>query len=174
MDDAILLFGKDQQKIFISSEVKCGQFYGNVVEKPIPSLQIYKGDVFELIDQATWFYYAIALRATQIDPKHPLIAEPMQRCGYIEKTGTGTGDIVKQRLEYGLKVIIWQPGTQELFEQVIIRLIKINPKISRKDLAEALHTSPRTIARRIKQMGDKIHFVGSGYSGHWERTTAQQ
>lgn len=52
---AILLFGKKPQKYFITSEVKCVQFYGNVVEKPMPAYQIYRGDVFELIDQATSF-----------------------------------------------------------------------------------------------------------------------
>lgn len=52
---AILLFGKKPQKFFITSEVKCVQFYGNVVEKPMPAYQIYRGDVFELVDQATSF-----------------------------------------------------------------------------------------------------------------------
>jgi len=52
---AILLFGKKPQKYFITSEVKCVQFYGNIVEKPMPSYQIYRGDVFELVDQATSF-----------------------------------------------------------------------------------------------------------------------
>ena len=70
------------------------------------------------------------------------------------------------------KVTIWRPGNQDgnqdVFALQIIDIIKRNPKISQKDLAEVLHTSPRTIARRIKQMGDKIRFVGSGYSGHWE------
>ncbi|MEE1090718.1 MAG: ATP-binding protein [Paludibacteraceae bacterium] len=35
--------------------MKCVQFYGNVVEKPMPAYQIYRGDVFELVDQATSF-----------------------------------------------------------------------------------------------------------------------
>jgi predicted HTH transcriptional regulator len=52
---AVLLFGKKPQKYFITSEVKCVQFYGNVVEKPMPDYQIYRGDVFELVDQATSF-----------------------------------------------------------------------------------------------------------------------
>ena len=52
---ALLLFGKKPQKFFIASEVKCVQFYGDVVEKPIPAYQIYRGDVFELVDQATSF-----------------------------------------------------------------------------------------------------------------------
>lgn len=52
---AILLFGKKPQKYFITSEVKCVQLYGNVVRKPMPAYQIYRGDVFELVDQATSF-----------------------------------------------------------------------------------------------------------------------
>ena len=52
---ALLLFGKKPQKYFVTSEVKCVQFYGNVVEKPMPAYQIYRGDVFELVDQATSF-----------------------------------------------------------------------------------------------------------------------
>lgn len=52
---ALLLFGKKPQKYFISSEVKCVQFYGDIVEKPMPAYQIYRGDVFDLVDQATSF-----------------------------------------------------------------------------------------------------------------------
>lgn len=52
---AILLFGKKPQKYFISSEVKCAQFYGTRTEKPMLSYQIFKGDVFQLVDDATSF-----------------------------------------------------------------------------------------------------------------------
>lgn len=52
---AILLFGKNPQKYFINSEVKCAQFYGCEVEKPMADHQIYAGDVFDLADQATRF-----------------------------------------------------------------------------------------------------------------------
>jgi len=52
---AILLFGRKPQKFFITSEVKCAHFYGTKVEKPVPSLQIYKGDLFQLVDDATSF-----------------------------------------------------------------------------------------------------------------------
>ncbi len=34
---AILLFAKNPQKFLITSSVKCCQFYGNKIEKPIPS-----------------------------------------------------------------------------------------------------------------------------------------
>jgi len=52
---AVLLFGKKPQRFLISSEVKCLHFHGAEVRKPIPSYQVYKGTVFELVDQALDF-----------------------------------------------------------------------------------------------------------------------
>jgi ATP-dependent DNA helicase RecG len=52
---AILLFGEQPQRFLITSEVKCMHFHGTEVLKPIPSYQIYKGTVFELVDQAVDF-----------------------------------------------------------------------------------------------------------------------
>jgi len=52
---AILLFGKEPQKFLTTSEVKCLQFHGTTVAKPIPDYKIYKGTVFELVDQAVGF-----------------------------------------------------------------------------------------------------------------------
>jgi hypothetical protein len=45
---AILLFGKQPQRFFLTSEIKCAHFHGITVVKPIPSYQVYKGDVFQL------------------------------------------------------------------------------------------------------------------------------
>lgn len=52
---AVLLFGKEPQRFLPTSEVKCMHFHGTAVGKPIPSYQIYKGTVFELVDQAADF-----------------------------------------------------------------------------------------------------------------------
>jgi len=52
---ALLLFGKNPQHFFISSEVKCARFHGNEIVKPIPSYHVYKGDVFQLVDHAVDF-----------------------------------------------------------------------------------------------------------------------
>ena len=52
---AVLLFGFKPQRFLISSEVKCAHFHGIDVAKPIPSYQVYKGTVFELVDQAVNF-----------------------------------------------------------------------------------------------------------------------
>jgi hypothetical protein len=52
---AVLLFGRQPQRFLISSEVKCAHFHGIEVAKPIPSYQVYKGTVFDLVDQALDF-----------------------------------------------------------------------------------------------------------------------
>src|SRR3989339_950540 len=52
---AILLFGKQPQRFFITSEIKCAHFHGLEIVKPIPSYQVYKGDVFQLVNQAVDF-----------------------------------------------------------------------------------------------------------------------
>ena len=52
---AVLLFGRAPQRFLISSEVKCAHFHGTQIAKPIPSYQIYKGTVFQLVDEAVDF-----------------------------------------------------------------------------------------------------------------------
>ena len=52
---AILLFGMAPQRFFINSEVRCTAYPGTIVEKPIPSYKVFKGDVFELVDQSVEF-----------------------------------------------------------------------------------------------------------------------
>jgi len=52
---AVLLFGKNPQHFFPASEIKCLSFRGKVVEKPIPSYQIYTGTIFDQVDHAADF-----------------------------------------------------------------------------------------------------------------------
>jgi ATP-dependent DNA helicase RecG len=54
-NSAVLLFGKNPQKFFPTSEIKCLSFHGKVVEKPIPSYQIYNGTIFDQVDHAADF-----------------------------------------------------------------------------------------------------------------------
>ena len=68
-----------------------------------------------------------------------------------------------------------QDGTQDDTQNVpqdslnsqIISMIKDNNKISTETMASVLETSSKTMKRRIKSMPN-IHYVGRGYSGHWE------
>jgi hypothetical protein len=52
---AILLFCDNPQRFLPTSEVKCLHYHGIEVRKPIPSYQIFKGTVFEMVDQAVDF-----------------------------------------------------------------------------------------------------------------------
>ena len=54
-NSALLLFAKDPQRFFRSSEVRCAQFYGTKVEKPIRNYQVFTGSLFEMIDKAVGF-----------------------------------------------------------------------------------------------------------------------
>lgn len=67
----ILLFGTAPQRFFINSEVRCASFMGIVVEKPIASYKVFKGTVFELVDQTLEFIlnkldYRIETRSQQV------------------------------------------------------------------------------------------------------------
>jgi len=189
---AILLFGKQPQRFFITSEVKCAHFHGFDVVKPIPAYQVYKGDVFQLVDQAVDFVLSkidvsVGTRdeSTQVPidyelpraavseaivnaiahrdytsngsvqvmlfkdrleiwnpgnlplglspeklrhphnsiPANPLLAEPMYLAGYIERLGTGTGDIIRLCQEKSLK----EPEfiQEENFKTIIWRTLSI-------------------------------------------------
>ena len=50
----------------------------------------------------------------------------------------------------------------------ITKEIKLNNKISRQMLAKKAGVSVKTIQRALSEIDD-LRFVGSGYSGHWER-----
>jgi ATP-dependent DNA helicase RecG len=177
---SILLFGKQPQRFLISSEVKCAHFHGTEVTKPIPSYQVYKGTVFELVDRAVDFVMsridlAVGTRALSTQapvayeiplevvreaivnavahrdytsngsvqvmlfsdrlevwnpgtllppltieklrqphaslPCNPLLAEPLYLTKYIERMGTGTGDMIKRCRKAGLREPVFSiPG----------------------------------------------------------------
>ena len=52
---ALLLFSGNPQKFIPISEIKCLHFHGTQVQKPIPSYQIYKGTLFDQVDNAVDF-----------------------------------------------------------------------------------------------------------------------
>lgn len=69
---ALLLFGRDPQRWLISSAVKCLHFHGTEVRKPIPSHQVYRGTVFDLVDQAVDFVMSkVAVRSAPGPPPMP-------------------------------------------------------------------------------------------------------
>ena len=60
---AVLLFSCNPQKFIPISEIKCLHFHGTEVQKPIPSYQIYKGTLFDQVDEAVDFVMSKLTRA---------------------------------------------------------------------------------------------------------------
>lgn len=55
---AVLLFGSRPERFLPSAEIKCLHYHGTRHEKPIPSYQSFKGNLFEQIDAAVDFVMA--------------------------------------------------------------------------------------------------------------------
>jgi len=115
---ALLLFGKQPQRFFITSEVKCAHFHGFDVVKPIPSYQVYKGDVFQLVNQAVDFVMgkinvSVGTRdeSTQVAIEYELplaaVSEAIVNAiAHRDYTSNGSVQVMlfKDRLE------VWNPG----------------------------------------------------------------
>ena len=56
---------------------------------------------------------------------------------------------------------------RESYESGILSMVKSNNRITRKEMAEKLSISLRSLQRIINEM-DELHYVGSGNHGHWE------
>lgn len=116
---AVLLFGRQPQRFLITSEVKCAHFHGYEVEKPIPSYQVYKGTVFDLVDQAKDFVLSkidlwVGTRAesTQAPTKYEIPQEVVAEAivnAVVHRDYTSNASVqvmlFKDRLE------VWNPGT---------------------------------------------------------------
>jgi hypothetical protein len=114
---SILLFGRQAQRFLIASDVKCAHFHGYEVEKPIPSYQMYKGTVFDLVDQAKDFVLSkidlwVETRAesTQVPTKYEIpqevVAEAIVNAVvHRDYTSNGASRSCSSR-------IAWKSGTQ--------------------------------------------------------------
>ncbi len=115
---AILLFGLQPERFFINAEVKCAQFHSTTISKPISAYQVYKGDAFQLVNQAVDFALSrinveVGLRNEAIDAPleyeipHAAIAEAIVNAvAHRDYTSTGAVQVMlfRDRLE------IWNPG----------------------------------------------------------------
>ena len=118
-NSALLLFGKRPQHFFPASEVKCAQFYGFKVEKPVPYYQVFRGNLFELVDQAVGFVMnhidaAVGTRSqsTSVDIDYELPVEAVREaivnaCVHRSYESNGSVQVMlfRDRLE------VWSPGS---------------------------------------------------------------
>ena len=82
-------------------------------------------------------------------------------------TQYGTQDVI-QDVTQGVTQDVPQdvPQDNEL-DDWIEKQIRNNSQISTEDLAKLSNRSSKTVERHLAQM-PHIHYVGSGYSGHWK------
>jgi len=99
---AILLFGKNPQRFFQTSEIKCAQFYGNEVTKPIPSYHVYQGDLFSLINQAVDFI--MSRIDARVGTREKSVQAPIDFEFPLEAVRSVQVMLFKNRLE------VWNPG----------------------------------------------------------------
>ena len=115
---AVLLFGKVPQRFLISSEVKCAHFHGTEVAKPIPSYQVYKGTVFELVDQAVDFVLSkialsVGTRAESVRapvtyeiPKEVVTEAIVNAVAHRDYTSNGSVQVML----FTDRLAVWNPG----------------------------------------------------------------
>ncbi len=115
---AILLFGKEPQRVLPTSEVKCLHFHGTEVRKPIPSYQTYKGTVFDLVDQALDFVLSKIVRSVgtrELGPQAPVEYE-LPRPAVAEAIVNAvahrdyTSNASVQVMLFADRLEVWNPG----------------------------------------------------------------
>src|SRR6266568_2142448 len=116
---AVLLFGVAPQRFLISSEIKCAHFHGTKVHKPIPFYQVYKGTVFDLVDQAVAFVLskinlAVGTRehSTQAPVAYEMPPEVVREAivnAVAHRDYTSNGSV--QVMLFSDRLEVWNPGT---------------------------------------------------------------
>jgi len=171
-NSAILLFGKSPQRFFINSEVRCTYFYGTEVVKPIPSYKVFKGDVFELVDQTVDFVlskldFSIGTRSEEISipskyelPKEIVTEAVVNAIAHRDYTSNGSVQVMlfKDRL------VVFNPGslpmgwTTEKLKKIHTS-VPANPLLAEpmylKGYIERLGTGTADIVRIAKKEGLK-------------------
>ena len=115
---ALLLFGKEPQKFFPTSEIKCVKFYTNTISKPIASYQVYKGSLFEIVDNAVTFVMSnVDVRVgertekTEVDVKFELPIKAVTECivnSVCHRDYTSNGSV--QVMLFPNRLEVWSPG----------------------------------------------------------------
>jgi ATP-dependent DNA helicase RecG len=156
---AVLLFGKQPQRFLISSEVKCLHFHGTEVRKPIPSYQIYKGTVFDLVDQAVDFVMSKVARTVgtrALGPEAPVEYELPREAvseaivnAVVHRDYTSNASV--QVMLFSDRLEVWNPG--ELPPPLTVAQLRVpHASIPRNPLI----CDPMFLARYAEKAGSGI------------------
>ncbi|MFU8858303.1 MAG: DUF4062 domain-containing protein [Deferrisomatales bacterium] len=116
---AILLFGWDPQRFLPSAEVRCMHFHGTEVQRPVPFYRIFKGALFDQVDQATDFVLSklnlsVGTRAesTQAPVRYEVPPDVIREAivnAIAHRDYTSAGAV--QVSVFSDRVEVWNPGT---------------------------------------------------------------
>ena len=146
---AVLLFGMRPQRFLLSSEVKCMHFHSTQVHKPIPSYHIYKGTLFELVDQAVDFVMSkidLWVGTRKDSPQAPVAYEIPREVvseaivnAVAHRDYTSTGSV--QVMLFSDRLEVWSPGELRP-PMTLAKLTKPHPSLPVNPLiAEPLYLS---------------------------------
>jgi len=153
---AVLLFCDMPQRFLPTSEVKCLHFHGTEVRKPIPSYQIFKGTLFELVDHAVDFVMSKINRSVgtrALGPQAPVEYElPIEAVTEAIVNAVAHRDYASnasvQIMLFADRLEVWNPG--ELPPSLTPeRLRKPHASIPRNPLV----AEPLYLARYIEKAG---------------------
>ena len=144
----MLLFGQRPQRFLPTSELKCMHFHGVAVRKPIDSYQVYKGMVFELVDQAVDFVMSKVARrvgtraqSTQVPveyelPREAVVEAIVNAVAHRDYTSNASVQVL-QRPPDAPAPEVTQEVTQEVTTEV--RLVSVLAgEMTRQQLQQAL------------------------------------
>lgn len=165
---AILLFGKEPQRFIYSSEVKCAHFHGTQVQKPIPSYQVYKGNLFELVDQSVSFVLskinlAVGTRAesSQAPVAYEMPPEVIREAivnAVAHRDYTSTASV--QVMLFADRLEVWNPG-------------ELPPALTLKTLLKPHGSYPRNpLVAELLYLTKYIERMGTGIRDMVERCRA--
>lgn len=117
-------------------------------------------------------------------PGDPLLAEPMYLARYIERMGTGIGDMIRRCKEAGLpepectvtdgfRTIVRRVharGPGEETSEKILAMIRRQPEITIQEIAGALGISKRAVEMQLAKLKEsgKLQRFGPAKGGHWK------
>ena len=116
-NSALLLFAKNPQKFFITSEIKCLMFPSPIRHKPILSYQVYHGSLFEMVDSAVGFVmqhidaYVGTHKTTSVEVKYEIPIEAVTEIIVNAATHRSYESNASVQVEvYPDRLEVWNPG----------------------------------------------------------------
>ena len=133
-------------------------------------------------------------------PKNPSISKVFREIGLADELGSGMRNTYKYTQLYSKEQPLFEEGNtfktiiplkkiatkrvggenvaqgvaqdKNSLIEFIKKKVRNNDRVTRKEIADEAGVSLKTIERIIKEIDD-LRYVGSGYSGHWEKTGAE-